>query len=276
MKLRLLGLVALALCGCGDPEAASGPDVLDSVNSDLSAKTGTFRVTASPWANLTHAAQRMELTFAGTSSQNLTSATSFAPDDPFGDVEFDKRAFSLQMAGGDDANTLLSGLPALLKLVTSSGTFYVRVVAAPAVTKSSGSTVLVAEKDIEPVYAVDPVETVRYRVTVSTSSSASSVSLAGVAAVREGTKWHADLTYAQLDAALGAGAVVTMVSSSGSHTKTLTVGVKVASFDVSTQLPYQVWPQVGCSSAEQACVNAKPADLGACGPYREVLACVMP
>lgn len=274
--------VVVAALGCGVPnvEAPEGPDELGTVGSELTVKSGTFSATIGTYPVV---APNGDVLFVGSASRNVTDAFAFVPDDAFGTATANKRVLTLTLAQGHEANTLLSGLPVLVRLTTQSGTpntYFVRVSAQARVHTSSGSTLIKPSGAVPAVYVKDPVNPLRYRLSLEGPALATQVSMqignASVAATRVGTstQWFIDLTYPQLDEAMRSLVTVTAVAPTRSYSKLLLLGVKTIGLDITTADPYDTWPSTTCGAQVYACVSGEPADLGACGGYREVSRCV--
>ncbi|MBL8951448.1 MAG: hypothetical protein JNK82_11760 [Myxococcaceae bacterium] len=281
MRSLLSSLLLVSSLGCGVTSVEGDlPDVepveLSEAQSDLTVSKPPFDVTVQNWGVVTPDAT---VTFLGRASRLLSNAFSFVPDDAFGTTDFTGRTFEATLAGGHETNTLLSGLPLLLKLETVTGaerTFFVRLTAGARVRSGSGSTALSVTPRLRPVYVAGPGLAYRVQFTAPAAVTGARVLIgsASLVAARSGTSWVADLSYEQLAAGLG-GAQVQVIATAParSYTRKLKLGVKLEALDLTTLDPYDAWPPVTCGPAAYACVAAAPTDLGACGDYREVQAC---
>jgi hypothetical protein len=280
ITMRGFTMVAALAVAAGCAAAADGQvEHTDAAESPATVQHGTFGVTVHTWAELSAGD---DVTFTGRASRNLREVFSFVPDDAFGTAEADRRDFRLTLARGHEANTLLSGLPILLRVQPQSGTpdtFFVQVVGAPRVRRGSGSSQVFVAADVVPVYLVDSAGAkLAYRATTTAPAAATGVTFqvgsATLSAVRTASGWSVDFTYEQLTAALRLPLVVTATAPGRSYAKTVELGVTLRSLDITTEDPYDHWPRQACGEAAHACVAADPVDLGGCGRYREVQACV--
>ncbi len=222
-------------------------------------------------------------------SRSLESAMSFVPDDGFGDARLvSPRVVEVDLRGGHEINSILSGLPLFVHLRAKSGAvrnYEARLDLAPRFARFAGSSAVSIDRDIRPVLVKSAVDDLRYRGRV-TSSGASSMNVytdddsdPEVSALGSGA-WRFDWTYSGLELASDIPTdPVFFGAQVGASTKTKTAGIDLAVVKVglTKESAYDVWPQPGCTPAITACIQAKApgaTDFGDCGAYRQVKTCM--
>ncbi|MGC4119674.1 MAG: hypothetical protein QM765_34905 [Myxococcales bacterium] len=275
----LLGLSLVGLSACG----ASGLEELGSVRQEIQGKAGTYTVTMDDWGTILTATSPAQVMLTGTSSRNLTWAFSFVPDDAFGVAAYSGKSFSVTLQDGHEINSILSGLPQLVRLDTTSSygaaTFTARIVAAPAFASRSGTTAMSLDPVASPVMVRDPVDPLRYRVFVTPNQPITGVDfvlangtrVAGHA-LADG-RWAMDLTFTQLQPLFGQAVTVDATHADGHYLKYAVLSAKVLDVQVTTGDPYVVWPDPVCEDAVRACLLPGVEDLASCGSYRQVRTC---
>ena len=289
----LLLLLASALPAC-TASPATGDDV-DQSDSDLSGDlssvadadaNGRVSVRAGVLTLTFDGAGRFEtrggersLVLTGTSSRNLKEVRSFVPDDAFGQTTLTgPRTFEIALRGGHEINSILSGLPLGLAIVTQNGSPARYEAALTLGARLVGADVprLHVVPEVRPVSAGADADPLRYRSRLELTSTPESVTVAGATVSRRSAqRYDIDWTY---DAFAGsfaapAPAPVTIVAklASGTSTLTATVALSVVRLGLTTKTIEQTWPAV-CQSRVRSCI-ARGASLAECGSFREVQLC---
>lgn len=222
-------------------------------------------------------------------SRSLESAMSFVPDDGFGDARLvSPRVVEIDLRGGHEINSILSGLPLFVHLRAKSGAvrdYEARLDLAPRFARFAGPGAVSIDRDIRPVLVKSAADDLRYRGRV-TSSGATSMNVytdddsdPEVAAVGPGA-WRFDWTYSNLELASDIPTdSVFFGATTGASTKTKTAGIDLAVVKVglTKDSAYDVWPPPACTPAVATCIQGKAAgatDFGDCGAYRQVKSCI--
>ena len=180
--LALASLASLSLFGC----APSTPDLGSEDASDetsalgsLSAQAGAIRVTLQGPVRFEERDGQRVLVIKGSANRNLTGVFSFVPDDAFGSAALTtSRKFEIVLRDGHEQNSVLSGMPLLVRVDTAtSGSATARITLGAQFTRFQGSKSITVAKQIRPVFVIDPVDYLRYRGEVSTTFAATEMSV---------------------------------------------------------------------------------------------------
>jgi len=285
-------LLASAVSGCA-AAPASAPEDVEETTSDLSGATvlsdadptGRVRVRAGvltlgfdgPGRFETRAGERV-FVITGTSSRNLSDIRSFVPDDAFGRTTLTgPRSFEIVLREGHETNSILSGLPLGLAIVTRNGTpgRYEAAVTLGARLVGVDVPRLHVVPEVRPVSAGPDAEPLRYRARLELTSTPEAVTVAGATvSARSPRRYDIDWTYDALARSF-APAPVAIVAKLPSGTSTLTanVALSVVRLGLTTTTIEQAWPAL-CQPSVRSCISrAASSDLAACGSYREVESC---
>lgn len=280
--------------GDGDDDEAPGPGTstagLDSkAGPELRVRAGEMTL----WVDRIAVASRDAggepvAVIEGRASRNLVAVSSWVPDDAFGQASLlTQRTFQIELRGGHEVNTLLSGLPIFVSLDSTTGSithYEGKIVLAPRFASFEGAPELFIDAAVAPVWAGSAEDPLRYHGRVSTTTPADSLSVAAAAAdaaptvTRTGDlEWNLAWSYAPLErAAIPATHPVTFTASLDGRTvtKQASVELQVVEIGLTTADPREAWPST-CDRAVLDCVRAAVGaeDLSACGSYRQVSAC---
>ncbi|MCA9592209.1 MAG: hypothetical protein KC776_02835 [Myxococcales bacterium] len=289
--LFALGLV-LALSGCGaDPapapvdSEAPGPDTAEQVDDgkadsvELRVRTGVTTLWVRKLATVDAGPAGPRVTIHARTSRNLASAFSWVPDDAFGTTNVvSARKLEVVLDEGHEINTLLSGMPILVNIDTTTGSpnhYTARFQLVPRLGSFHGSSALHPSTVVRPVYVRDEQNPLRYRGHVRGDDALSALSVSGAVSVNpvSTTEVDFDWTYESLMAAgFPAGNTITLAAEP--LEKHAELELKVLSLSMTTLDPYSVWPDPECQAEVSQCIAATAgADLGDCGSYREVQVC---
>ena len=302
--LSLLAAAALAACAADDNRNDLSSELEDNLppgpatasSSTDKADGPELRVRAGEmtlWVDRIAVTERGEsgepvAVIEGRTSRNLASVSSWVPDDAFGTArQRSLRTFEIELRGGHEVNTLLSGLPIFVAFDTTSGSithYEGMIVLAPRFAGFEGSTDLFIDASVNPVWAGgdDPL---RYRGRVTTPAPADSLTAeAGEGAAPVITRtgeldWSLEWDYAVLErAVVPATETITFTASLGGATATKQAAVELHAVQIglTTDDPREAFPSASCSPAARACVRAAgpDGDLSGCASYREVAACL--
>lgn len=291
MSSRHLFLSAFLLLACGPQEAEVGSgaepsadDASELSTTELKVATTGITVWVRPYATKEVRDGRNLFVVRGRTSVNIENALSYVPDDAFGYATvLSARTFEVALDAQSETNSLLSGLPLLVRLDQPGGkNATLRFVLAPRFVDATGSSKLWVTTEVKPIYVVE--QGLGYRGKVR-AGGAASVQLGSTNAKlsRRGTgdEWNVDFTFEQLrEAALGAGARFTTTLDGVEYVKTAKLALGVGTLELArTDDAYAYWPQPTCTAAVQACLNAGGAtatDYESCGSYRQVSRCNIP
>lgn len=225
----------------------------------------------------------------GRTSRNLAGVSSWVPDDAFGSArQRTLRTFEIELRGGHEINTLLSGLPIFVAFDTATGaiTHYDgMIVLAPRFAGFEGSTDIFIDAAIDPVWGGTPDDPLRYRGHLSTSAPADQVTAEAAegAAPRIDPEseltWQLEWNYPLLErvATLATQPVRFTAEGAGiAASKSAAVELHAVQIGLTTADPRDVFPGPTCTDEARACVheNGPEGDPGDCGLYREVQACL--
>lgn len=288
--LPLLLIAGLLTACTGSPELG---DDAEQSDSELSADTSVADADAS--GRVSVRAGVLTLTFAGagrfetrdgertfvvtgTASRNLEQIRSFVPDDAFGQTTLTgPRTFEIALRGGHEINSILSGLPLGLSIVTQNGSpsKYEAAVSLGARLVAADAPQLHLVPEVRPVFAGPEADPLRYRARLELTSTPTSVTVAGATVSRRSARrYDIDWTYGALAASFG-GAPLKIAAKLPSGTSTLTANaaLSVTRLGLTTKTLEQAWP-VTCQSSVRSCISRQRApSLAECGSYRDVQQC---
>ena len=227
------------------------------------------------------------------SSRDLESVMSFVPDDAFGTARLTgPRTIEVDLAGDHELNSILSGLPLFLGIATKTGTvsrYEARVDLAARFFDFEGDSRVWIDPTIRPVLVRDGAQNLRYRgvasavnpravsLDVSTDDDAEPV-ITSLSPGRFQFDWQYPLFQIVFDNPRDPVLFNTRLADGRLMSKRAHAELEVTTVGLTRLAAYDVWPSPTCSSKAAACVLAagtKP-DLGHCGAYREVSACLRP
>lgn len=278
-----------ALAGCTDAADEdldpAGP-ATDSIAADAKADSSELRIRAGSmtvWIDraidVRVTGGELVATITGRASRTLTGAFSFVPDDAFGTARLTgARSFAIDLHGGAELNSILSGLPLFVDLDAATGTepdYALRLDLQPSFRKFTGSAALRVDTLVRPIFiGKDAPDPLRYHATIATTGTApmtvTGVATPGIYPVTGGVA--VDMTYPALDAALRAGGKLTFKQ--GAATKSAVLGASVTAIAMTTGDAYDTWPSPTCQLDVYNCqFEFQGVDLATCGDYREVSRC---
>lgn len=214
-------------------------------------------------------------------SKNVREAFAFVPDDAFGLARLlSKRKFEVAMDRHELA-TLVSGMPIFVRLVPESGTTVFAQVSLQGRFKvPTGSTSIWLNRKVQSV-AVDRALVLRGKAALRSGATALTVTGTGAPALSiTGTDANLDWTIDSFVAAVAGGGLTFKAKSSANRaiSKKAAVELLVRTAGLTLDDPYDTWPSAECREPVKTCVadatRANRTDLGACGDYRPVMACV--
>lgn len=240
----------------------------------------------------------------GRTSRNLSSVFSFVPEDPFGEASaVSARKLHVDLADAD-VSQLLAGLGLRLQIVAGTKTVHARLQVGAELGTFAGSSKLWIQRALAPVWVGGQVV---YRTEVKAPASLDTLAVrvgeravAGVLAQGAGAfagspasgsetdpsrafarEFRVDFAFDDVAAAALPGGVITFqgrTASGATLTKTASLSVRVASAELTTDKPWEVWPTDSCAPEVAACVRATPGcglgDTATCGGARSVSLCV--
>jgi hypothetical protein len=299
----LLLSVSLALAACAAPDPGDlgdtdqaedrlppGPD--SATSGDDKADGTELRVRAAGmtmWVDRIAVASRGDggepvALIEGRTSRNLGAVSSWVPDDAFGAArQLSARTFEIELRGGHEVNTLLSGLPIFVALDTTSGsvTHYEGMIAlAPRFAGFAGAADLAIDAAIDPVWAGTTEDPLRYRGRVSTAAAADAITAEpadGAPAIERAgdLDWWLEWSYSSLEGTALAGVPVRLTATMGAASASAQASVELHAVEIglTIQDPREAWPSATCGADTRSCVRGG-GDLTDCGLYREVSACL--
>jgi hypothetical protein len=292
--LALASLASLSLFGC----APSTPDLGSEDASDetsalgsLSAQAGAIRVTLQGPVRFEERDGQRVLVIKGSANRNLTGVFSFVPDDAFGSAALTtSRKFEIVLRDGHEQNSVLSGMPLLVRVDTAtSGSATARITLGAQFTRFQGSKSITVAKQIRPVFVIDPVDYLRYRGEVSTTFAATEMSVftdddSDPEVVRvDADTFRFDWQFPSFALAADPHTDAVFFHAQGQNierSKEADIDVFVKDLQLTTSDPYEAFPTFGCEESIYWCIlGAKQSgatDLGDCGTYRDVARCYWP
>lgn len=223
-------------------------------------------------------------------SRSLESAMSWVPDDGFGNARLvSPRVVEVDLRGGHEINSILSGLPLFVHLRTKSGAvreYDVRLDLAPRFARFSGSSTLFVHEAIKPVWVRRGNDSLHYRgkakhagataMSVFTDDDADPI----VTKLAAG-EFAFDWSYESFELAFDRPEDPVYFSTTiGGQTKAKEAGIDLALVRVglTKEGADRAWPIEACKPAVKSCVvqagGIAASDLSACGLYREVSRCI--
>ncbi len=254
--------------------------------ASIAVRAGILSVTFAGPVKVEERGGERVLVLAARTNRNVSSVSSFVPDDAFGEVVIKgKRSFDVVLRGGHEINTVLSGLPLGLVIECESGTprrYEAALHFAGTFGAATGDTKL-RVGEIVPVLAGTPEEALRYRANIETTATPSAVAVDTLAAgttviKRSARRYDADLTFSAFFPTTYASTPVTFTATyAAGPAKTQARPVLgLRKLGLTTKTIEQAWPTT-CASAVRTCVQritrANGSDFGECGRYREVQTC---
>ncbi len=283
-----LGFGCAPVAGDVPNETASESD--ESLANTLQKTLGPLKLTLQSRVLFEERDGKRVLVIKGSANRNLDNVFSFVPDDGFGQASLvTQRKFELVLTEGYEINTLLSGMPILMSVQTSTGSpnsFVAQISIAPSFANFQGSSQVFVKTAIEPTFIRSDVDNLRYRGGAKITGGAIGLSVATVdgsdPVVSQidsdefGFDWVFDTFRLAADPASDKVQFVADRATGADLNKTATIDIRVNGLDITTADPYEVWHK-DCDADVWQCIQDTPApqsDLGHCGTYRDVLRCV--
>lgn len=264
----------LSTLACGGAPPVEG-DAVDTA-ADLRSRAGNTSVWMDSAGTAAREGDTWVVRLRGRTSRNLSGALSFVPDDAFAEARVvGPRSFELVVRAGHELNSLLSGLPLLVRLDTSDGgSLTARVVLGLRWSSFRGSSAVRVDERVWPV-AVRGIDGPTYRTGVHATGNTVIVQGATAAIAQTGARdFTADLRYADVEQLLTARTRVAFQARSGAA-KSAVLEVFPALLDTTLLDPYDAWPVTEtCTPELYTCANDTSSDLADCGPYRVVQRCL--
>jgi hypothetical protein len=270
--LLLLSSLLLPACAASSEEvdsteeaASAGPPtvLVDTTGESTKVRAGGLTV----WVDNVARVAGDTMTVRLRTSRSLANAMSWVPDDGFGDARIvSPQVVEIDLRGGHEMNTMLSGLPLFVHLSTKTGDvrdYDVRLDLAPRFGRFQGSSSIFVHQGIRPVWVNGDLA---YR---GKASAPAALTVSGNPLVtRTGNDFQIDWRYDQLVF----GSPVTFTAQS--KTKRAEMEAYVARVGLTKEGADRVWPPAACKPAVRSCVVASTTDRGHCGTYREVTRCI--
>ncbi|MEM9696215.1 MAG: hypothetical protein AAGA56_26960 [Myxococcota bacterium] len=293
--LRSLGL-GLLLTASISATACSGEEAVPAVAEDItqreniSAELEDLKLYVRRRVNWEVRNGSSVLVIRGSANRNLRSLDTWVPDDAFGRVEqLTPRSFEIVLRA-HEANTLLSGMSLFLDVVTETGDpagYAGRLDLGPEFYAYRGDDELWLRQDIRPIYVRDETNPLRYQGKLFTRRDASDAfgftddDSDPTMTRLDARTWTFDWTYDGL--ALASDIPTDPVYFHADFTdgteadKRAGILILAQNLELTLQDPRDEWPSGECDDSVKTCLEALPGsqfDLGSCGGYREVSACI--
>lgn len=291
-------LAALALtAACVDPggeldeaEVSADDDGKADLAAELKVRVGETSVWVSRALERRDVGGAPSFVLRGRTSRNLVDGMAFIADDLYGDFAIrSPRTFEVAWQVSI-ARGLVDGVNQFVRLgfVRSSGrpdALATRVIVRPRLESVSGSSRIYLTAELTPVW-VDGAVAYRIKGHATAAITGLQATIGGVALsgirTTDPTHLEVDLLPAHVLAAAGTAGtagqlVVTAQVGGAASTKQARLGLSVKKLGATTADAYETWPRPTCTDATRACLATIPtgsADLGRCGEYLEVQACV--
>jgi hypothetical protein len=266
-------LLVLSAMACGGTEPLAG-EAIDTA-ADLRSRAGNTSVWMESAGVASREGDAWVLRMRGRTSRNLAGAFSFVPDDAFAEARVvGPRSFELVVRAGHELNSLLSGLPLLVRLDTTDGaSLTARVTLGLRWSSFRGSSAVRLDERVRPI-AVRGGDRLAYRSDVHATSTTLTVQGTSATVVQSGARdFTADLDYARVEQLLTARTRVTFQARPGTS-KSALLEVFPALLDTTLLDPYDAWPAEACTPELYTCANDVTSELASCGTYREVQRCL--
>lgn len=267
--------ITLAALACGDaPQSELATEEAEARSRDgqttVWINEGSFRFSRED--------QGPVLSFTGRTSRDLRGVLSWIPDDAFGTATpTGPRTFVVQLRGGHEINSVLSGMPLLIGLDLANGTHLDgRLVVGPTLARFRGRTSVGVEPALAPVFRGD-VQGPAYRALIRAETPELTVGDAGSPRVGGGSgEWIVDFSYADLEPLLGTEARVIFQTADGRQ-RSAGVSAQLLAWEVTDEDAFDHWPPTTCRRPVYDClITSRGTDFAHCGTYREVNACQRP
>lgn len=293
----LPALLTLALFGCSAPQvlgadaapgAAQDPEApfLASSDSEVRVREDGLTLWVDTPARPVYRGATLQVILSGRTSSNLKEVFSSVPDDAFGSAAIvGPRSFTVTLRDGHEINTLLSGLPILIRLGLSNGrTYHARVELAPRFASSTGSAAISLDAPILPIYYNEGPTALRYRGTAGVTAPMLTVMTSGGAAPATAPLgaglFRFDWEYSSLAQVFDQTTDrITLSAATGGMTVTKTAAIElgIKNVELTGGDPSTRWPDPRCAKTVYDCIQMQPAgtkDLASCGSYRDVTRCL--
>jgi hypothetical protein len=293
--LSLAAVASLSLFGCAPTTPDLGSEEALEETSELSsvsAQAGGIKVTMQGPARFEDRGGERVLVIKGSANRNLSGVFSFVPDDAFGEASLTtSRKFEIVLRDGHEQNSVLSGMPLLVRLDTvTSGSATARLTLAAQFARFKGSKSVVVSKPIRPVFVNEAGDNLRYRGEVSTTFAATDMSIFTdddsdpVVTRVDGETFRFDWQFPSFALAADPHTDAVFFQATGSggveRSKEADIDVFVNGLNLTTSDPYEAFPTPGCEESIYWCVQGTKqtgsSDFGDCGNYRDVSRCFWP
>lgn len=223
-------------------------------------------------------------------SRSLASAMSWVPDDGFGDARVvSPRVVEIDLRGGHEINSILSGLPLFVHLTTRSGAvrdYDVRLDLAPRFARFEGSSQVFVHEAIKPIWVRRGGDALLYRGKVERTGATEMNVFTDddadpdVKSIGPGA-FQFDWDYDRLELSFDYPSDPVHFSAQVGgqfESKRAGIDLAVARVGLTREGADKAWPRAACQADVRQCIEAAggpaTADLGACGLYREVSRCL--
>ncbi|MBM4281237.1 MAG: hypothetical protein FJ137_10940 [Deltaproteobacteria bacterium] len=290
---RFFALVAAtwmvaAAAGCGDECDAAGIDFDEPTEAEapIVAADSLYSITISDRATYAVRGGVPVMLLRGSSTRDLAAVSMLLAGKPVGSTVLSTpRSFELVVPRGPNTDAIFSGEPLIAVLKPSVAADAVRSVKINIQlrpVRPVGSTSIVPQSPLLPVYVGGP-EPLRFRdrVVLGTGVSLTRARINGfdTQTLRLSTGIHWQGSAADVAVAVAnAGTPVRLDGRNSTGTvrsKSFGLDTRVASLVITTLPPATAWPASTCSATVAACLSVD-GDWGACGTYRQAMACLAP
>lgn len=299
--MATLGITAPAIGCFTESEPLDGPTTVvvgeeddgkrDTATGERSATVQGFTITMNAHAIVGASGGVQTVVMKGTASRTITNVFSYVPDDGFGTATLTgTKTFEILLDEPHEINTLLSGMPILVVIDTLTGAvrhFDAQVTLQPRFARFDGTTRIIVDPVIRPVYVADPVDNLRYRGRFTTTSSHTSPEVTAFDAGDPVTITQRGPLETTFDWQFPAFSLAydpptdpmtmraTFTTNPPVGTKHAGIDLKVVKLGLTTDDPYLTWPAPACTPTVAACYvdHLDDGDFGSCGDYRQVAPC---
>lgn len=270
--LHRMGSVAFIVAAVAAFTACDGSDTVTGDEADLSATSGSFKVSINALSGQNGVAR-----VHGLANQGLEHTLAFIPDDEIGSTHDSPKSF-ITSFHGSELRQFFNGRPAFFGMSTSAGEHYtaradlaVKLhVASPASIKvtTTSSSVLVGGVSLIRVKGIYSKTLTGAKATVDGADLAGTVS---------GKSWSFDypIPFMSDVVANETPLAITLTTASGHVSGKLDATLKVDAIELTTDDAYDVWPTPSCDPDILSCIQmpANAVDTSACGDAWNVAPC---
>jgi hypothetical protein len=281
-SISLLALLSATAIGCSVPTDTNDSETefeAEASANEISVRQDGLTVWVRTVVGRKPNGAGLVASIEGRTSRNLDEVFSWVPDDPFGRAtKLSARRFRIDLDGGHELNSILSGLPIHVRLVSGARTWNAAIDVGARFVRFTGDASIRIDAPIAPVYVRGDANPLRYRggvataggtsLTVTTSTGAT----AAIARTSQG-RFDFDFTYPDFEKALAARTVDLHVRGPAYDArKSAAIELQATALRVTGGDPETAWPMRTCDKSVWSCFQ-KAADPSTCGTYREVAVC---